>query len=264
MIHIGTSGFSYKDWVGRFYPQELPQSRWLEYYALEFDTCELNFTYYSLPEASQLKGMAERVHDGFQFALKAYKGITHEREEVEPLLERLREAVQPLKQEGKLGAILLQFPYSFKRNAEAEELLKRCRAGLGELPLVVEFRNMQWVRGDGLELLRRLGMGYCCVDEPRLRGLMPPLAVATADVAYVRFHGRNAAKWWHHDEAWERYDYTYSVGELEEWVPKVRDLEEQASHTYVYANNHWQGQSVDTARQLRLMLQGEVGGSGGR
>lgn len=254
MIRVGTSGFQYKDWVGHFYPEGLPQSRWLERYAEEFDTCELNYTYYRLPEASQLARMAERVPDDFVFSLKAYRGITHEREDVAGNLRRLGEAVEPLAQTGRLGAVLLQFPNSFRPSADAVALLELCREELPSVPLVAEFRQAQWLRREAFDLLRRLNMGYCCVDEPRLRGLMPPVAVATADVAYVRFHGRNAAKWYQHDEAWERYDYNYKPEELQEWLPKLRELDEAAEHVYVYTNNHWQGQAVDTARQLRLML----------
>jgi len=260
MIHIGTSGFQYKDWVGPFYPEGLPQSRWLEYYAQEFQTCELNYTFYRLPSAGQLRSMARRVPDSFRFALKAFQGITHEREGVEQLLASLNEAVQPLQGQGQLAAILLQFPYSFRPSEQADTaLLEQCREGLPDLPLVAEFRNRQWLEGayareETFDLLRALSIGFCCVDEPRLRGLMPPVAVATAGVTYVRFHGRNAAKWWNHEEAWERYDYTYKPEELGEWVPKIRGLDEQAEHTYVYANNHWQGQAVDTAKQLRLLL----------
>lgn len=105
-----------------------------------------------------------------------------------------------------------------------------------------------------LDLLRSLGLGFCCVDEPRLRGLLPPLAVATGPVAYVRFHGRNAAKWYNHAQAWERYDYTYSAAKLREWTPKLRQLDAAAAHTLVYFNNHYVGQAVRGARDLRQLL----------
>lgn len=255
MIRVGTAGFHYKDWVGPFYPKEEPQSRWLEYYAREFDTCELNYTYYRLPDARQLAGMADRVPDAFRFSLKAFKGITHERENVEAHLAGTLEAVTPLQEEGKLGALLLQFPYSFRPDREAVELLETCRAGLPGVPLVAEFRNREWARDRAYDFLRRLEIGFCCVDEPCLPGLMPPVAVSTADISYVRFHGRNAAKWWHHEEAWERYDYSYTQAELAEWVPRIARLDQESEVTYVYTNNHWQGQAVDTARQLRLMLE---------
>lgn len=256
MIRVGTSGFHYQDWVGPFYPEGTPQSRWLEHYAEEFDTCELNYTFYRMPEAEQLARMAERVPPGFVFSLKAYRGITHEREEVDENLRRTQEAVEPLHSAGRLGALLLQFPHSFTPGRTAADLLRRSREALPGLPLVAEFRHRAWLREDAFDFLRGLDMGFCCVDEPSLPGLMPPVAVATAQTAYVRFHGRNAAKWWKHEQAWERYDYTYTQPELAAWVPKLTGLDEQAENTFVYCNNHWQGQAVDTARQLRLLLGG--------
>jgi uncharacterized protein YecE (DUF72 family) len=93
------------------------------------------------------------------------------------------------------------------------------------------------------------------VDQPRFKSLVPPVAVATGPVAYVRFHGRNYDKWWRHDEAWERYDYSYSDEELEEWLPKINQLDEESPLTLVYMNNHWQGQAVGTARQLRMLME---------
>jgi uncharacterized protein YecE (DUF72 family) len=125
---------------------------------------------------------------------------------------------------------------------------------LGDLPVVVEFRNRGWVEEGTFDLLQELEFGFCCVDEPRMRGLMPPIAKVTGPMAYVRFHGRNAAKWWQHDHAWERYDYTYSEEELREWVPRIRQLDQQAPLTLVYANNHYRGQSVDTVRKLGNLL----------
>jgi uncharacterized protein YecE (DUF72 family) len=155
----------------------------------------------------------------------------------------------------KLGCILAQFPYSFHARPENRDYLRRVRELFGDLPVVVELRNRAWISSETFELLRENHLGFCCVDEPRLKGLLPPVAEATAPVAYVRFHGRNAAKWWQHDEAWERYDYTYSDEELEEWVPKIQKLEQRAETTFLFANNHWQGQAVGTARQLKMLLE---------
>ncbi|RMF33431.1 MAG: DUF72 domain-containing protein [Chloroflexi bacterium] len=98
-------------------------------------------------------------------------------------------------------------------------------------------------------------MGFCCVDQPRFRSLIPPIAVVTAPIAYVRFHGRNAEKWWNHQEAWERYDYQYTEEELREWVPKIRQMDQEATLTLAYANNHWQGQAVGTATMLQRLLE---------
>jgi uncharacterized protein YecE (DUF72 family) len=254
MILVGTSGFSYKDWVGPYYPAGLSQRDWLSFYAREFNTCELNFSYYRLPDARNLGQIAGKTPPGFSFAVKAYKELTHERGN--PPFVQFAASLAPLVEQGKLGCVLAQFPYSFHATSENCDYLRRLRDGLGELPTVVEFRNAAWLAGERktFDLLRELNLGYCCVDEPRLEGLIPPVTAATGPVAYVRFHGRNAAKWWQHEEAWQRYDYTYPPEELAEWVPKIQQLDQAAPLTLVYTNNHWRGQAVDTARQLKLML----------
>jgi len=105
-----------------------------------------------------------------------------------------------------------------------------------------------------LALLKGLEIGYCCVDQPRISSLVPPVAPYTADPAYVRFHGRNAAKWFHHDEPYERYDYTYSDEEPEPWKQKIETLNTQTRTVLLYANNHWKGRSINTVRQLKLLL----------
>jgi uncharacterized protein YecE (DUF72 family) len=255
-VLIGTSGFSYKDWVGPFYPDGLPKPAWLSFYASHFPTCELNFSYYRIPDAQTLQRMAVKVPDGFLFSLKAYKGITHEREEPMPQMKQLSSAVEPLVDAGKLACVLAQFPHSFHADDANRAYLARVREGLADLPVVVEFRSREWITEETFEQLRSLNLGYCCVDQPRFKSLVPPVAEATGPVAYVRFHGRNYDKWWKHDEAWERYDYTYSDEELAEWVPRIRELDAAAPLTLVYMNNHWQGQAVGTANQLKMLLKG--------
>jgi len=254
VIHIGTSGFSYKDWVGPFYPQGLAKSSWLSFYAQEFSATEVNFTYYRLPDARTLALMADKTPDGFVFTVKASKELTHEREDNAAAFGAFVQAMAPLIERGKFGCVLAQFPYSFRPSGENRAYLKAFRERMADLPLVVEFRNAQWLTPQTFALLEEQQLGFCCVDEPRINGLIPPLAKATSNVAYVRFHGRNAAKWWQHEQAYERYDYTYSAEELQEWVPKIKELAAQAEETFAFANNHWQGQAVDTARQLRLLL----------
>jgi len=255
MIYIGTSGFSYKDWVGPFYPPGLPSSEWLRFYAREFHTCELNFTYYRLPDARTLERLIDKTPSGFLFTLKAHQSMTHEREDNADAFAQFVAALQPLIEAERLGCVLLQFPYSFHANAQNREYLRRCREWLGDLPAVVEFRNVRWLSPQTFALLREERLGFCCVDQPRLKGLLPPIAEVTGPVGYVRFHGRNAAKWWQHEHAWERYDYTYSREELLEWVPKIKKMAQEARVVFAFANNHWQGQAVDTARQLRLLLE---------
>lgn len=254
MIKIGTSGFSYDDWVGPVYPPDLPARERLTYYAERFPTVELNVTYYRVPDARTVEGWVRRTPADFLFAVKAFQGLTHEREA--PDFPGFVAALAPLVESGKLGCVLAQFPYSFHPTRENREYLALLRAGFGELPVVVELRNAGWVAEETFDLLRSLALGYCCVDEPQLRGLMPPIAIATGPVAYVRFHGRNAAKWYAHDEAWERYDYSYSASELNEWVPRIRELDAQVPLTLVYFNNHYVGQAPKGARDLSQLMLG--------
>ncbi len=254
MIKIGTSGFSYDDWVGPVYPPELPAREHLAYYAERFPTVELNVTYYRVPELRTVEGWVRKTPPDFLFAVKAFQGLTHERKE--PDFQGFVAALTPLVESGKLGCVLAQFPYSFHPTPENRNYLALLRAGFGDLPVVVELRNAGWVADETFDLLHSLNLGYCCVDEPQLRGLMPPLAIATGPLAYVRFHGRNAAKWYAHDEAWERYNYSYSAAELNEWAPKIRALEAEAPLTLVYFNNHYRGQATQGARDLGQLLLG--------
>jgi uncharacterized protein YecE (DUF72 family) len=254
VIYLGTSGFSYKDWVGVYYPAGLPQREWLSYYAREFKTCELNSTYYALPTLNTMQSLANKTGPDFLFAVKASQEITHQRQDSYKMCEAFRQALQPLREAGKLGCVLAQFPYSFDYNKNNWEYLAQVRRYLEGIPLVIEFRNARWMKVDVFEWLRKLDIGFCCVDEPQLPNLLPPICEATSQIGYVRFHGRNKEKWWQHEQAWERYDYTYQPEELNEWLPKIKKLAGTTTHTFLFANNHWRGQSITTIRQLQMML----------
>jgi len=223
-ILIGTSGFSYEDWRGFFYPAELPKKEMLAYYAEHFPAVEVNASYYSMPHPATFVQMARKVPAGFQFVVKAHKDMTHAEEFL---------------------------PESFR---EFRAALERFRAELPDLPVVIELRNAGWVSEDTFALLRRLGFGFCCVDEPLLAGLMPRIVRATSPIGYVRFHGRNAAKWWQHEHAYERYDYLYTEEELVEWVPKVRELAEATERTYLFFNNHYEGKAGQNAQMMARLL----------
>jgi len=252
MIRLGTSGFSYDDWVGEVYPEDLPKWQWLSYYSRSFNTVELNVTYYRIPEARIIRGWVDRTPDDFLFTIKAHRSLTHERKA--PDFQHFCESIDVLQTSGKLACILAQFPHSFHPTLENRNYLTQLSKGLEGYPVVVEFRGSDWVNDETFQQLRDLNLGFCCVDEPSLRGLMPPIAILTGPLAYVRFHGRNAEKWWQHEFAWERYNYTYSEDELKEWIPRIRELDEQAPLTLVYANNHYKGQSVDTLNKLQRLL----------
>ncbi len=253
-LYFGTSGFSYNDWVGPFYPNGLRRQDWLLYYSREFNALELNSTFYALPRVSVIESMAHKTGEGFMFSVKAPQKLTHERQPEREDFAAFVDVLSPLVEAGKLGCVLAQFPYSFAYNRVNRDYLAVFREHLGNLPVVVEFRNAGWLRESVFQWLRCHNLSFCCVDEPRLPGLLPPLAVVTGDIGYVRFHGRNAAKWWQHEHSYERYDYTYSAEELQDWVPKINEIAARARMTFVFANNHWRGQAVNTIRQLRLMF----------
>lgn len=255
MIRIGTSGFRYDDWVGRFYPPDLPRREWLTYYARQFPTVEINSTFYRIPSPATFEQMARRVPATFDFVVKANRDLTHSGEYRPDLFAAFREAIAPLREQGKLGGVLAQFPWSFHYGRENLGYLERLRDELAPVATVIEFRNREWVRDDVFEALAALGLGFCCVDEPRLKGLMPPICRATSPIGYVRFHGRNAAKWWHHEQAHERYDYRYSEAELCEWLPCLERLENETERVYVFFNNHYLGQAGENARMLAQLLQ---------
>lgn len=254
MLYLGTSGFSYADWVGRVYPEGMPKREWLVYYAREFNTCEVNSTYYAIPGLATTQALADKTGAGFLFSIKANQKMTHQREDNAAVFESFCQMLEPIREAGKLGCILAQFPYSFKPDKANWRYLGTLKERLGGLPVVVEFRHAGWLRREVFGYLKSLDLGFCCVDEPRLSNLMPPMDEVTSGTGYIRFHGRNAAKWWEHEQAWERYDYTYSAEELGEWLPRIRKVDSLAERTFIFANNHWRGQSVDTIRQLRLML----------
>jgi uncharacterized protein YecE (DUF72 family) len=261
-IIVGTAGFSYADWRGPFYPPDLPQKAMLEYYATRFPAVELDYTYYRMPEARHLAAMAGRTPESFVYCVKAYRAMTHERpeaaDEMRAVFAQFAAAVEPLSEAGRLGCVLLQFPWSFKPTAESAAYLRVCRDLLPGLPAVVELRNSDWVREPLrprlMDLLREAGMGFCCVDEPRLQGLMPPIIDRAGEPAYVRFHGRNAKKWWKHESATERYDYQYSQAELAEWAGKIRRLAGEAERTFVFFNNCHAGQAATNAAEMMGLL----------
>jgi len=254
MLYIGTSGYSYDDWRGFLYPEGLDKREMLSYYAQRFPAVEINSTYYSLPTAYMLSAMSRKTPGDFRFVVKAHKDITHSEEASREAAAAFVGALQPLREQGKLGCVLAQYPWSFKNTTDNGERLAQLRELMDDVPTVVEFRNVGWVREETFAYLRQLGLGYCAVDEPRLKGLMPRVAEATSPVGYVRFHGRNADAWWQHEEAWQRYNYLYTEQELAEWVPRVSRIAEQTEVTYLFFNNHYQGKSAKNARMFAAML----------
>lgn len=254
MIKIGTSGYSYDDWRDHFYPNKLPANRFLSYYARPFSTVEINSTYYRIPEPRMFTAMLNHVPDTFQFVVKVSQEFTHRRDRFPQAVKPFRLGIEPLIAAGQLGCLLAQFPYSFKRNAENQIHLERVRDVLRNLPINVEFRHSSWVTDETFAFLKAHQLGYICVDMPQLPGLLPPSAVATTEIGYIRFHGRNTEHWWSPPKSYMRYDYLYTEAELKEWLPRIRTLERQTETVYAFMNNHWHGKSAVNARMLGDLL----------
>ncbi len=254
MIFVGTSGYSYPDWVGPVYPLGIKKGDMLEHYAQEFGFTEINSTYYGMPNKFMMWNLVKKTPEQFQFVVKTHQSMTHQRSAGKMEYGQFLDAVEPMREAGKLGGVLAQFPFSFHCTKANVEYLKWFAAHFEGLPLAVEFRNDKWVREGTFELLRKQGLGYVCVDEPDIDGLVKPVSVVTGDTGYVRFHGRNAVNWYQHKESYERYNYLYSQAELAEWVPRIKEMELKAKKIFVALNNHYQGQAVVNARMIREQL----------
>jgi uncharacterized protein YecE (DUF72 family) len=252
---VGTSGFSYKDWRGPFYPRGIQDKDMLGFYAEKFPMVEINSSYYAIPSVASVRSMVSKVPDDFEFVVKAHGSITHERRPPSSSLPPFLNPLGPMRDAGKLGCLLFQFPNSFRHGEDGLAFLMDLREELPpDWPAVVEFRHSSWLRGQTYEVLAGFGLGFVNCDMPQVRGLMPPTDVVTSDVAYVRLHGRNSGSWYDHDEAWERYDYRYSDQELEEWVPRLVDIGQRTKKTYIVFNNHPRGQSSDNALAMRRKI----------
>jgi uncharacterized protein YecE (DUF72 family) len=252
-IHVGTSGYSFADWVGPFYPAGTKSGDFLPYYARQFGCVEVNSTYYRIPHPRVLSLMERKTPDGFRFVVKLNQAMTHEGA-VDPEPYRQFHAVlQPLKDAGKYVGLLAQFPWAFRRTEESKAHVERLRAFFPEEPLWVEFRHASWMHPRLPAWLAERSLGYCAVDEPALPGLLPPVTHLTTDTGYVRFHGRNEKTWWGRGGG-DRYDYDYAERELLEWVDRVRVLAEKAKQTYLFFNNCHAGQAARNAKLMEELL----------
>jgi uncharacterized protein YecE (DUF72 family) len=239
--YIGTSGWHYEDWKGLFYPHDLPKSKWLDYYAKYFQTVELNNSFYRLPSEKAFTHWRDAVPEGFIFAVKASRFLTH--------VKRLKDAEDPLRHfleqadllGDKLGPLLYQLPPNMKRNDD------RLESFLSILPSyyrhVLEFRHESWFDDTVFKILSRYNAGWCVFDMP---GLTSPV-VATSDFAYLRFHGSSGL-----------YSSSYSDKELSSWSEKILDLNKALKAVYIYFNNDIAGYALDNARTLIEILDTKI------
>lgn len=273
-ILLGTSGWSYDDWVGPVYPPALRDrpGEWLSHYAQEFETVEINSTFYRLPSAAVVAGWirkAREVGGPFEFSLKAPQDATHvampagdAARTAEALAPFARDVVAPLAAAGLLGAVLLQVSPHLHRRAASLGALAAAIEALAPHPVAVEVRHRSWmdgerVQGDLVDLLRSHGAALAAVDGPGF----PPRTIPTGRHAYVRFHGRRADVWFDADRsegdgtpASARYDYLYSDAELEPWARVVRSVSRETETVRVYFNNHPGGKAVANARGFGVLL----------
>ncbi|MCX8131736.1 MAG: DUF72 domain-containing protein [Clostridia bacterium] len=253
MVLIGTSGYSYKDWIGPFYPEGTKDREMLDYYVHNFNFVEINSSYYHMPRLQLFESMDKKTPPDYQFAVKLFGGFTHERNLSQYEADKFKYSIRPLTENGKLTCLLAQFPYSFHCNRDNVDYLKRIREWFGDMEVNVEFRNQKWIRQETIEFLKKEKLGFVAVDEPSIRGLIKQVTAVTSKVSYLRLHGRNAEKWYG-GEGSERYDYLYSEDELEEWLPRIRELEQNAPVTVIAFNNHPRGKAVTNAKELAALL----------
>jgi uncharacterized protein YecE (DUF72 family) len=259
-VLVGTCGYSYKDWIGPFYPERTKPGEMLPFYARRFSAVEIDSTYYRIPSSATFASMAKRTPPDFRFSVKVPGSLTHVVAQAQGVTDdaRLfRENLAPLVQSGKLAAALMQFPQSFRPSTSSEAYLRELREALPGISLVAEFRSREWQRAQTLDLLAELQIAWCNVDEPQFAGLLRPSSDVVGPLGYVRLHGRNYKKWFRGDAA-ERYEYSYSVEELAPWTARVADIAAQACQTYVFFNNHRFGQAAGNAQTFARMLLAQI------
>jgi len=261
-VHIGPAGWSYKDWGGVVYPKKAG-SKFdpLIYLAQFFDTIEINSSFYRPPTPTTTKSWARRVADNsaFTFTAKLHRVFTHERGKATVEDEKaFREAMDPLVEAGKLGAILIQFPWSFKNTDEERAYLMRLLTQFQEYPLVLEVRHVSWNTPAIYEELEERGVGICNIDQPLFSKSIKPAAVTTSGIGYVRLHGRNYADWFREQAPRDdRYNYLYSLDELDPWITRIKEVAKQTRESYVITNNHFLGKAVVNALEIKSILAGK-------
>jgi len=257
-ILVGTSGYIFPDWRGNFYPEKLPQKRWLEFYAEHFSTVEINATYYRLPPRSTFESMVQRTPTGYPFWVKVPGEITHHNGDILQTMELFKQSITPLNESGRLAGVLAQFPFSFRPTTANFELLGHLRVLTEPVPLAVEIRHHAWQTSECAGFLRREAITNVISDLPDLPGLPAPDLLVTSKIAYIRLHGRNRLTW-NNPEKGDRYDYHYSTTELAEWLPKLKALQKMSESTFIFFNNCHMGQAVRNAKMLKSLLCDQFG-----
>ena len=282
-LRIGTAGWSYKDWEGIFYPPGMRGRREhpLEYLARFFDTTEINTSFYGplKPELAKLwcRKVAP-VNKNFLFTAKLYRAFTHSpmavmeptsAATIRPTDEdeaRTREGLDAIANQGLLGALLIQFPVSFKNTSLNREYIERLLRQFIEYPRVVEVRHSSWNDPATLASFAQKNVGFCNIDQPLLGRSLAPTEHVTGAIGYIRLHGRNYEHWFSDkssaeqgsdsDNRNDRYNYLYNERELAGWKDRILNIAEKAQATYVITNNHFESKAGVNALELKSMISG--------
>ena len=262
-VYVGTSGWSYEDWRGVVYPAAERGRRFdeLAYLAEFLDAVEVNTSFYRPPRPDYTLSWLRRTafKPDFLFTFKLWQRFTHEREErwTPGEVDLYRAGVTPVAEAGRLGAVLAQFPWSFRFTEPNLDWLTQVTGAFQEFPLVVEVRHATWIGEEGLSALRQLGVSFCNIDQPVTRQSVPPGTFLTGPIGYVRLHGRNREAWFDKQaDRDERYNYLYTDDELVEWINRIGQMSQETDQVYVFTNNHYRGQAPANALQVISELRG--------
>jgi len=265
-FYIGTSGWSYPKgdgtWTGYFYPTGKINE--LEYYSRFFNTVEINSTFYRPPNTGYVHNWAKRVPEDFLFTVKLWQKFTHPKMYQESTgrdavisqadVDLFKQGIEPLVRYRKLGAMLAQFPPSFKNDAYSQQILHAVAKTFGEYRLAVELRHRSWSDDeDTADLLKQYNVAWVQIDEPKFKTSVAKDIPLTSDIGYFRFHGRNAEMWWKGDRE-TRYKYLYSPEEIEKLTDKVRVAGEDSTLLFAFFNNHWRGYAPRNAVDMKKSL----------
>jgi uncharacterized protein YecE (DUF72 family) len=243
---VGTSGYSFRDWVGTFYPPGTRAKDMFAFYVRHFRTVEINYTFYRMPSAATLEAMARQTPPEFNFWVKAHQQFTHELEL--GAAKEFLEALEPMQARGQLAGVLLQYPQIFHRTVANRRALQGALEAFASVPAAVEFRHGSWDYPATFEGLRERAVTLVVPDVPDIGSLFRPKATLTSRTGYLRLHSRASAQWY--VGAAERYDYSYRDEELQALAADWSHLAEQADRIFVFFNNCRHGQAAKNARRF--------------
>ena len=262
LVRVGPAGWSYPDWSGYVYPTHRSKVfHEATYLAGFFDTIEINTSFYQPLRPDHAASWVDRVaaNPAFLFTAKLWQRFTHDPSASTEDERAVRAGFDVLRDAEKLGAVLLQFPFSFHRTPETVSYLTSVLKRFADYPLVVELRHSSWQTKETLALLSEHRAGFCNIDQPVIGHSLKPSAESTSQIGYVRLHGRRYDTWFSDDPttpSHERYNYLYSLEELDPWVARIHTIQKHTRNIFVVTNNHFQGKAVVNALQLIGILTG--------